>query len=159
MRFPAPSPSPAGPLTLSSPAFASNGSIPRRSTCDGADASPPLAWSNIPAGTVSLALLVSDPDARGFVHWVAFAIDPAAGGLPEGASGAASGFREGRNSFGQIGWNGPCPPSGTHHYVFELLALDAELTVGGSLTADQLRSTVRGHTIGSATLVGVYRRS
>jgi Raf kinase inhibitor-like YbhB/YbcL family protein len=159
MRSPAPSPSAAGPLTLTSPAFASNGSIPRKSTCDGADASPPLAWSNVPAETVSLALLVSDPDAHGFVHWVAFAIHPAAGSLPEGASGAASGFREGRNSFGKIGWNGPCPPSGTHRYVFELLALDSEVTVGGSLTADQLRATARGHTIGSATLVGVYRRS
>ena len=145
-------------MTLTSPAFEPNGSIPRKNTCDGADTSPPLAWANLPAGTVSLALIVTDPDAGGFTHWVAFAIDPAAGGLPEGASGT-SGLHEGRNSFGRNGWNGPCPPSGTHHYVFELLALDAEATVGDSPTADKLRSAVRGHTIGSAKLTGVYRRS
>jgi phosphatidylethanolamine-binding protein (PEBP) family uncharacterized protein len=67
--------------------------------------------------------------------------------------------REGRNSFGRIGWDGPCPPSGTHRYVFELLALDAALSFAQPPTGDALHAAASGHTIGSATLVGVYRRS
>jgi hypothetical protein len=147
-----------GTFSLTSAAFSSNGPIPRRHTCDGADTSPPLAWTNVPAGTTALALVVSDPDARGFVHWVAVGIDPRAGSLPEGASGSGAVRGEGRNSFGRIGWSGPCPPSGTHRYVFELLALDTALQLIPPPTADTLRAAVRGHTLGTATLVGVYRR-
>ena len=112
------------PFTLSSPAFADNGAIPRRFTCQGEGVSPELDWSGVPAGTTTLALLVVDPDAgidNGFTHWVLTDIDPAARTLAEGTTVGTPGD----SSRGSPGYTGPCPPSGTHHYVFTLYALAA----------------------------------
>jgi Raf kinase inhibitor-like YbhB/YbcL family protein len=144
-------------LSLSSPVFTQGGAIPRRHTCDGPDVSPPLAWSGEPAGTAALALIVDDPDARGFVHWVAFDIPADRSSLAEDASGGGV-FREGRNDFGRAGWGGPCPPSGTHRYVFELFALDRTLGLSGSPSAADLRRAMGGHVVGSTRLTGTYRR-
>jgi len=146
------------PFSLTSTAFTEGGAIPRIHTCDGDDVSPPLAWTGSPDGTASLALIVDDPDAGGFVHWVAYAIDPVAGSLPQGISGVAGGIAEGRNSFGNIGFGGPCPPSGTHRYVFRLLSLDETPAFADPPTASVLRSVAAGHTLGEATLTGTYRR-
>ena len=154
----APSEEPAMRFTLTSTAFSEGGSIPRIHTCDGDDVSPPLAWSGAPDGTASLALIVDDPDAGGFVHWVAHAIDPVAGSLPEGVSGVAGGLAEGRNGFGDVGYGGPCPPSGTHRYAFRLLALDVAPTLTDAPTADAVRAAAASHTVGEATLTGTYRR-
>jgi len=154
-----PSKEPVMPLTLTSTAFAEGGSIPREHTCDGADISPPLAWTGIPDGTTALALLVDDLDAGGFVHWVAFDIDPTTSGLVAGASTAAGAPPQGRNSFGQTGYGGPCPPSGTHHYVFRLLALDQPAGLrGGVPDADSVLAAAGGHILGEVRLTGTYRR-
>jgi hypothetical protein len=100
-----------GDFALSSDAFAHGDEVPRRHTCEGDDLSPALSWSEPPAGTRALALIVDDPDAPvgTFTHWLAWNIDPAAGGLGEGESAPA----EGRNDFGIGGWSGPCPPPRT----------------------------------------------
>ena len=144
-------------LSLASATFADGGAIPARYSCDGADVSPPLAWSGVPGGTRAFALIVDDPDARGFVHWVVFDLPAEQASLAEGASGGAS-FGEGRNDFGRVGWGGPCPPSGTHRYVFELSALDRPLGLTGSPTATDVRRAMSGHVLGSARLTGTYRR-
>ena len=151
----------AGPVTfsLASPAFADGTAIPRKYTCDSADVSPPLAWSGAPAGTAAYALLVTDPDARGFVHWVAADIPGTATSLAEGATGTASAGIEGRSDFGRAGWGGPCPPSGTHRYVFELYALSVPLRLAGRPSADDVRRAMAGRVLGKATLTGTYQRS
>ncbi|MEW5990332.1 MAG: YbhB/YbcL family Raf kinase inhibitor-like protein [Chloroflexota bacterium] len=145
-------------FSLTSTAFAEGGAIPRIHTCDGDDVSPPLAWAGAPEGTVSLALKVEDPDARGFIHWLAYAIDPASGSLPEGVSGVEGGLAEGFNNFGNVGYGGPCPPSGTHRYVFRLVALDVNPTFSGPPEGGALDAAIAGHVIGQTTLTGTYRR-
>lgn len=147
------------PFTLASSAFSDGATIPRRYSCDGPDVSPPLAWSGVPAGTTALLLTVTDPDAREFVHWVAWDLAPELGSLTEGASGALpGGALEGPNDFGRTGWGGPCPPSGTHRYVFTLTALSAPLGLprGTDLAAAQRQAA--GATVGETRLEGTYRR-
>jgi len=146
------------PLSITSSAFADGELIPRRYTCDGQDVSPPLAWSEPPAGTAAFAIVVTDPDARDFVHWLAYDIDGGQRSLAEDASGTG-GFPEGRNDFGKSGWGGPCPPSGTHRYVFELYALDRTIEIGGGAGMAELRRAIEGHVLDSARLTGRYRRS
>ncbi len=145
-------------FTLVSPEFADGGAIPARYSCDGDDVSPPLEWRGTPEAAVTLALLVEDPDAGGFVHWVVYNVDASAsGGLPADWSREAE--FQGSNSFGSIGYRGPCPPSGEHRYVFTLLALDTMLELAGSPTADRLTDAVAGHVLAEARLGGIYRRS
>ena len=117
-------------LTLTSESFVQNGIIPIRHTCDGQDISPELSWSEIPAGTQSLVLIVDDPDAPDpadpkmtWVHWVLYNISPDINGLPEGASvgGLPSGTMEGINDWQRIGYGGPCPPIGAHRYFHKLM--------------------------------------
>ena len=146
-------------FTLTSPAFAEGGSIPRQHTCDGQDASPPLSWSDVPPDAAALALVMDDPDAGGFVHWVLFNLDTTAtGSIPMGYSASPDAAPQGRNDFGRTGYGGPCPPSGTHHYVFRLLALDTELPLAGTPSAAQLQGAAQGHVLGEARLTGTYRR-
>jgi len=144
-------------FTLTSPAFVQGGPIPRRHACDGPNVSPALAWAGAPAGTVAFALVVDDPDARGFIHWVVPVIAPEATGLPEGIP-AAGPPGQGRNDFGRIGWGGPCPPSGTHRYVFSLYALDAAPALPSQATAADLRRAISGHVLAETRLTGTYRR-
>ena len=145
-------------FVLTSEAFGNGEAIPRRHTCDGRDVSPPLAWEGVPEGTVSLALIVADPDADGWAHWVAFDIDPAAGGLVQGASGSGD-FGEGMNEFPSAGWAGPCPPEGTEHtYGFGLFALDAMLGLDETATAADLRAAMDGHIIDRTELSGTRSR-
>jgi hypothetical protein len=146
------------PLTITSSAFADGELIPRRYTCDGQDVSPPLEWSEPPAGTAAFAIVVTDPDARDFVHWVAYDIDAAARSLVEGASGPG-GFPEGRNDFGRNAWGGPCPPSGTHRYVFDLYSLDGPLGLDGGAQLGEVERAMDGHVLAQARLLGRYQRS
>jgi Raf kinase inhibitor-like YbhB/YbcL family protein len=148
-------------MTLTSSAFADGSPIPRRFTCDGANVSPPLAWTGTPSGTASLALIVHDPDAPSdFVHWVVYDINPATfDGLPEGWSGTSDAAPQGDNDRGDPAWTGPCPPSGTHHYVFRLLALDMTLQLRAGASADDVLGAAEGHILGEATLTGTYRRA
>jgi Raf kinase inhibitor-like YbhB/YbcL family protein len=147
------------PFVLASSGFEDGAAIPPRFTCDGADVSPPLEWRGAPAGTRSLVLIVHDPDARGFVHWLAYDIAGSPDGtLPEAIPPSAASPEQGRNDFGDRGYGGPCPPSGTHHYVFTLSALDRNLDLGGSKRLDAVEAAMRGHVLASTTLTGTYRR-
>jgi Raf kinase inhibitor-like YbhB/YbcL family protein len=145
-------------FVLRSEAFTHGNEIPRRYTCEGEDVSPALSWSNPPAGTRALALIVDDPDApRGtFTHWLAWNIDPLAGGLREGESAPA----EGRNDFGTAGWSGPCPPPGhgPHRYFFRLHALDAELELGFRVGRREFEPALAGHVLMTAELMGTFER-
>jgi Raf kinase inhibitor-like YbhB/YbcL family protein len=144
---------------LSSTAFTEGGAIPTRFSCDGEDVSPDLTWEGAPPDTAAFALVVDDPDARGWVHWVAFDLTgSASGGLAEGISTSPDAPPQGTNGFGRIGWGGPCPPSGEHHYVFRLIALDAALELAGAPRASEVLSAAEGHVIGEARLNGRYRR-
>jgi Raf kinase inhibitor-like YbhB/YbcL family protein len=151
------------PLMLVSPAFPAGDMIPAEYTCDGADISPPLKWSGTPPGTRSFVLVVEDPDAPSgvFRHWAAYDIPGNSRGLARGygRSRPGSGFREARNDFGRAGYGGPCPPSGTHHYHFELFAVNRpSLAVDPSATVEDVLRAVEPYAIGRTELVGTYRR-
>ena len=150
-------------MALSSSAFAEGADIPARYTCQGADISPPLAWQNVPADTQSFALIMEDPDAPlgTWVHWVLFNIPADQTGLDEALPTDArlpDGSQQGLNSWGQTGYGGPCPPSGTHHYYFTLYALDTLLPAEPGLTADGLREQMRGHILAEAQWMGVFSK-
>jgi hypothetical protein len=147
-------------MKLTSPAFADGQPIPARYACDGENVSPELRWSDVPDGTLSLALRCEDPDApRGtFTHWVLWNLDPTEGGIPAGE--VPTGARQGRNDFGQVGYGGPCPPRGhgTHHYHFTLYAVPKEIGLPEGATITQLRDALRGVTLADAELVGTHER-
>jgi Raf kinase inhibitor-like YbhB/YbcL family protein len=151
-----------GKMKLSSTAFAANGAIPPQYTCEGADRSPPLAWSDAPAGTKSFALIVDDPDAPDpkapkmtWVHWVAYDIPATAHAIAEASP---AGGRDGENDFKKSGYGGPCPPVGRHRYFFKLYALDAMLGDLKKPTKATLEKAMKGHILGSAELVGTYQK-
>jgi Raf kinase inhibitor-like YbhB/YbcL family protein len=140
-------------LTLTSPDFSHNGSIPRQHTCDAADTAPTLEWTGAPSGTKSFALIVDDPDAPDpkapkmtYVHWVVYNLPPSATSLGGGTKPSA-GAREGTNDFKKIGYGGPCPPIGRHRYFFKLYALDTMLGDLGAATKPQVESAMRGHVL------------
>ncbi|HWE40457.1 MAG TPA: YbhB/YbcL family Raf kinase inhibitor-like protein [Isosphaeraceae bacterium] len=155
-------------IRLRSAAFADGGDIPKASTCDGKDTSPPLAWSGVPGGARSLALVVEDPDApRGtWTHWVLFDLAPDVGELPRGVptggtfepKAGAKAARQGKNDFGKLGYGGPCPPGGTHRYVFRLYALDAVLGLDPGASREQVLRAMTGHVLAEGRLTGRYRR-
>lgn len=151
-------------LTISSPSFPSEGNIPKKFTCDGADVSPRLTWTEPPAGTKSFALLVDDPDAPAgnWNHWTLWNLPAGARGLPEGISRQESlpdGSQQGKNDFRKTGYNGPCPPPGKpHRYYFKLFALDRKLDVKGDAAKRDLESAMKGHVLGQAEWMGRYGR-
>jgi Raf kinase inhibitor-like YbhB/YbcL family protein len=138
-------------MRLTSPAFADGGAIPRAYTCDGADSPLPLRFSGIPPSAKELVLVMRDPDAPtgNFVHW-------ALAGISASASTVTAGAVEGRNSFGSLGYRGPCPPRGErpHHYVLTLSALGGRSALTAGFSPDQLRTAA----VGLATLTGTYGR-
>jgi Raf kinase inhibitor-like YbhB/YbcL family protein len=155
-------------LNLTSRAFEAGSSIPARHTCDGDDVSPPLAWSGVPDGTRSLALVVDDPDApdpaapqRVWVHWVLYNMPPDASGLEQGVESAElpTGTREGLNDWKRTGYGGPCPPVGQHRYFHKLYALDIVLPDLGAPTRTGLEQAMQGHVLDQAELIGVYQRA
>jgi Raf kinase inhibitor-like YbhB/YbcL family protein len=145
-------------LIVSSAAFGHVGVIPLRYSAYAAGEMPPLAWSALPSGTKSLALVVEDPEAstpQPFVHWVAWNLVPAAGAIPQALSGAA----QGRNGAGQPGWRGPHPPDAKpHHYHFELFALDTKLNLPADTDRDALVAAMQGHVIGKGQIVGLFTK-
>lgn len=145
-------------MHLTSPDFSDGGSIPVQFTCDGGDLMPTLQFSDAPAATQSLALIVDDPDAPGgdFVHWLVWNLPPTVplfggGSLPLGAV-------TGRNDFGHSGYGGPCPPTGTHRYQFKLYALDLPLSLDSASTKARLEQVMAGHILAQSVLRGHYRR-
>ncbi|HEX2222140.1 MAG TPA: YbhB/YbcL family Raf kinase inhibitor-like protein [Candidatus Limnocylindria bacterium] len=145
-------------LTVSSDAFEEGGAIPARHACDGEDVSPPLRWSRGPEETGAYALIVDDPDARGFVHWVVADIPASRTELDEAASGGEIEGIEGRNDFGGTGWSGPCPPSGTHRYTFSVYALREPLQLAGDIDAGTLRAAMEGRVVAEGSVTATYRR-
>ena len=144
-------------MELTSPAFGAGEPIPARYTCDGEDVSPPLEWTEPPAGAVTLALCVDDPDAGRypFTHWLAWRLPPRPGALAEGEPAPS----EGRNDFGAPGYRGPCPPPGKpHRYVFTLYALDEEPELGPSDRRLSFDKAIAGHVLATAELTGLYGR-
>ncbi len=153
--------------TLTSGSFAHGGEIPVRHTCEGEDVSPPLTWTEPPAGTRSLALVVDDPDAPDpkaprvvWSHWALYDLPPETRGLPEGisASELPSGTRLGLNDWKRPGYGGPCPPIGRHRYFFKLYALDSPLGDRGAITKADLEKAMKGHVLGETQLMGTYQK-
>jgi Raf kinase inhibitor-like YbhB/YbcL family protein len=150
-------------IRITSTAFKEGGTIPRKYTCDGSDISPPLAWSSVPRGTKSLALICDDPDAPGktWVHWVVFNIPADIEALPENVPDQkilSSGAKQGMSDFQKIGYGGPCPPGGTHRYYFKIYALDIKLTSEAGITKAELLKLMKGHILGQGQLMGRYKR-
>ena len=149
---------------LTSPAFNPGAPIPPDFSCDAGDHSPALAWSGAPAGTKSYVLIVEDPDAPmgTFVHWVVFNLPADASGMAADApktAELADGARQGNNGMGAVGYKGPCPPPGkTHHYHFELFALDTTLDTPSAGDAASLRAAMQNHVKASTGLVGTFER-
>jgi len=149
-------------LALSSTSI-QGGRVPSQYTCDGADTSPQLSWSAPPAGTKSFALIMADPDAPGgtFVHWVLYDIPVATRELPAGVpkqGQLSDNSRQGKNDFGRTGYGGPCPPGGTHHYVFTLYALDTTLGLSSGASRSRVESAMKGHILARGELTATYSR-
>lgn len=150
-------------LELRSSAFAAGEAIPQKYACDGDEKSPPLSWSNAPPETRSFALVADDPDAPigTWVHWVLYNVPAQASSLPEGVSIGPNlpiGGQQGKNGSEQLGYQGPCPPSGTHRYFFKLYALDKPLKVAPGANKEQLLKAMKGHILAQAELMGLYSK-
>lgn len=155
-------------MRLTSSAFEDGGLIPPLYTCDDQDTSPPLAWDGPPAETRSFALITDDPDAPGgtWVHWVMYNIPPdaraLAAGVPAGTpadEALPDGTQQGLNSWPRTGYGGPCPPSGTHRYIFSLYSLDTTLDLEpGATDKAALLEALEGHVLAEITLTGLYER-
>ena len=153
-------------LTLTSPVFKNNGSIPAVYTCDGKDISPELHWSNVPKNAKSLVLIVDDPDAPDpaapkmtWVHWVLYNIPATATGLAEAIQDSAlpAGTLQGLNDWKRTGYGGPCPPVGRHRYFHKLYALDTMLPDLKRSTKTRVEQAMQGHIIEQAVLLGTYQ--
>lgn len=154
-------------MKLSSEAFRHGGAIPVEHTCDGADRSPPLAWSGTPPEAKSLALICDDPDAPGktWVHWVLFNLPATATGLPTGVAktekpASLGGALQGLTDSRRVGYGGPCPPPGKpHRYYFKLYALDTQLPLKAGATKADVERAMQGHALAEAQLMGTFGRS
>lgn len=152
-------------LVLLSSSFPPGGAIPAAYTCQGADRSPELHWSGVPASAKSLALIVDDPDApdprapkRTWVHWVLYDLPPTTQALPAGVTQLPGGTRQGQNDWKAPGWRGPCPPVGRHRYHFKLYALDTVLPSLEPSDKASLERAMRGHVLAQGQLIGTYAK-
>jgi Raf kinase inhibitor-like YbhB/YbcL family protein len=154
-------------MILTSTSFPEGGEIPEVHTCKAADASPPLAWTNAPAGTKSFALIVDDPDApdpaapkRTWVHWVLYDIEPGSSSLSQdyGRNEPGLPVRAGLNDWTRTGYGGPCPPIGRHRYFFKLYALDTVLGDLGKPDKAALEKAMEGHVLAKAQLMGTFQK-
>jgi Raf kinase inhibitor-like YbhB/YbcL family protein len=152
-----------GKMEIKSSAFKEGEIIPGKYTCDNIDISPPLVWSQVPAGTKTFALICDDPDAPmgTWVHWVIFNLPGNILELSENVPKSEvlkNGAKQGRNDFRNIGYGGPCPPGGTHRYYFKIYALDKELDSKPGITKKDLLKAMEGHILASGQLMGRYKR-
>lgn len=147
-------------MEIKSLAFAQNGAIPSRCSCDGGNSSPNLQISGVPMEVKSLAIIMDDPDAtRGvpFTHWMIWNIPPSTEEFLDGRFPPVA--IQGKNDAGTVGYAGPCPPHGaSHHYHIKLYALDSELALTGDATLDDLTSEISKHLVDQTELVGIYTR-
>ena len=153
-----------GALLVESDAFQAEGAIPQLYTCDGDDISVPLRWLEPPAGSQSQALIFDDVDAPAgtWVHWVIFNIPASVRSLPEGVAAdvVVDGLgTNGSNSWGSLGYGGPCPPEGApHRYTFRLYALDTMLDLDAGASRAELDEAMEGHILDTGQLMGRYGR-
>jgi hypothetical protein len=152
-------------FVLSSSDFADGQPMPKELTCEGKDTSPALAWTGVPAGAKSLALIVDDPDAPDpkapktvWVHWILYNLPPSTSGLPKGVTALPDGTLEGLNDWKRTGYGGPCPPIGRHRYFHTLYALDVVLPDLKHPTKAKLLEAMEGHVLARAVLVGTYQK-
>lgn len=148
---------------LTTDAFPNEGPIPKKFTCDGQDVSPELDWTDPPAGTRAFSVIVDDPDAPAgtWVHWVLYDLPPDAHNLDEGVpkkDRLSNGACQGRNDFGKIGYNGPCPPRGSvHRYFFKLYALDSETKLKPGAAKRDLERAMKGHILAESERIGKFQ--
>jgi Raf kinase inhibitor-like YbhB/YbcL family protein len=145
-------------IQITSSAFTEGSTIPRLYTCDDKNVSPPLAWTGVPTTTVSLVIIMDDPDAPSgtWVHWVLYNLPPDLTGYDQGMSGKGT---DGKNDFNRMGYGGPCPPRGsTHRYYIKLYALDARLDLKAGAGKSQVENLMRGHILAQGQLMGKYGR-
>lgn len=154
-------------LTLKSPDFVHQGALPELLTCDGDNSSPALSWSGLPQHTLSLVLIVDDPDAPDpaapkmtWVHWLLYNIPPTVTELPKAvaAGDLPPGTQQGKNDWKLTGYGGPCPPIGRHRYFHKLYALDVELPDLHKPDKAKLEKAMAGHVLDQAELIGTYQR-
>jgi len=151
-------------IELKTASFTPGGFIPKRFTCEAADVSPALSWTEPPAGTQSFAIIEDDPDAPSgtFVHWLVYDLPAAFRQVTEGQSRndqMLGGGRQGTNDFSRTGYNGPCPPPGRpHRYFIRLYALDAKLNLRPAATRRELDAAMQGHILAQAELMGRFQR-
>lgn len=145
-------------MKIESEAFKNGEAIPLKYTCDGENIIPPLNFSEVPEKAKSLVLIMDDPDSPTgtWTHWTAWNINPKITGIPEGM--VPEGVMEGKTTFGDIGYGGPCPGKGRHRYFFKLYALDTELKIPSGSTKDILVESMKGQVIAEAGTFGVYSR-
>jgi Raf kinase inhibitor-like YbhB/YbcL family protein len=152
-------------MSITSSAFAHNGRIPKKATCEGHDSSPPLSWQGIPPEAKSLVLIVDDPDAPDpaaprmtWVHWLLYNLPVDCKGLPEGLEALPAGTLEGLNDWKRTGYGGPCPPIGRHRYFHKLYALDVCLPDLQVPDKVKLEAAMQGHILAEAQLIGTYQK-
>lgn len=138
--------------------------LPKRYAYDYENISPPLSWQHPPENTRSYALIVEDPDAPSglFTHWLVYNLPGEAYHLPEAIAANAqleNGAMQGQNDFGDLGWGGPSPPSGTHRYMFQLYALERPLDLKPGVTKSELLTHMQGHILDRADLTSLYGKS
>ena len=143
-------------MKISSPAFKENDTIPKKFTKDDGNISPPLHIEDVPDSAKSLALVVEDPDAPSgtFHHWVLFNMNPRTTDIRENSVPVMA--TQGRNDFGEVDYGGPKPPSGEHHYFFNVYALDTVLQLPRGARSSDLENELKGHVVGQASLMGRY---
>lgn len=148
-------------MKLSSPAFVNQTAIPILYTAQGKNISPPLHWTHAPQDTMSFVLICEDPDAPGgpFDHWILYNIPPSFVNIPENFSTLLDGIHSGLNSWGNEGYGGPNPPSGTHRYIFTLYALDTELDLPPKIRKRGILLAMQSHVLAQARLIGRYSRT
>ena len=153
-------------MKISSPVFSDGEPIPPRYSCEGSDISPPLDWDVSQLSIQengSIVLICDDPDAPGgtWIHWIIFNLPPETSSLPEMVmprEELENGALQGANSWGNIGYGGPCPPRGTHHYYYKVYALDAKLNLPPGTTKEELLKAMDGHVLDEGQLMGTYTR-
>ena len=150
-------------LKVTSTGFEDGGPMPIPYTCNGLNISPPLAWTGAPDGTESFALICDDLDAgyKIFTHWVVYNIPKTATSLPEKVPTdiqLQNGTLQGLNDFKKAGYRGPCPPTGTHRYVFKVYALNTTLLLLGTIDKAKLEEAMKGRILAQGQITGTFRR-
>ena len=149
-------PSGAAAITVRSPAFAAGATIPVRFSCRGSNTPIPLAWTGVPTGAASVALIMDDPDAPSgtFTHWVVFNLPATSRGITNGRLPA--GAAQAQNGRGQAAYTGPCPPSGTHHYRFTVYAEPRKLPLQAGASLTEALAAIRANPVASGRLTGLF---